>query len=72
MSNVRIYLTEKKDGSKALVKATNQAQGLRHIARNEFSIKVASALDVAECMAAGMAVEDATKEPTDLIEESQP
>lgn len=70
MSNVRIYHVTATNGAIGLVKATNQAQALRHVARQVFTIKPATALEVADRMADGIKVEDATKEPTDLVEES--
>lgn len=53
-----------------LVKATNQAQALRYVARSIYSVRAATALEVAEEMEAGRKVEDATREPTDLVEEA--
>jgi hypothetical protein len=46
-----------------MVKANNRAQALNHVARNTYTVTVASALSVAENMQAGMKVEDATAEP---------
>jgi hypothetical protein len=52
-----------------MVKAVNQAQALRHVARNTYTIAIASALSVAENMQAGMKVEDATAETETTAEE---
>lgn len=49
-----------------MVKAINQAQALRHVARNTYTVTVASALSVAENMQAGMKIEDATVPQKDL------
>lgn len=57
----------KQDGEKAvfvttLVKASTQAQALRFVARDKFAVEVASAVRVAELMADGAKVLDATAE----------
>lgn len=59
-SQERIYLVQAKAGGFSMVKAINQAQALRHVARNTYTVTVASALSVAENMQAGMKIEDAT------------
>lgn len=70
MSTVaRIYIVQNKAGGFSMVKAVNQAQALRHVARNTYTISIASALSVAENMQAGMKVEDATAETESPAEE---
>lgn len=61
-TQARIYHVIGTNGDSALVKATNQAQALRHIAKSSYTVKVASALEVAEQMEGGMKIDDATKE----------
>lgn len=66
MNIARIYIVavQTKEGETSrLVKATNQAQALRYVARHTFTVAVASAVQVGELMAAGAKIEDATKEP---------
>lgn len=56
----RIYLVQDTDTTtKALVRASNQAQAIRHVARNRLSVTVASQDDLVEQLAAGVKVEDA-------------
>lgn len=38
----RIYIVQNKAGGFAMVKANNQAQALRHVARNTYTITIAS------------------------------
>ena len=57
----RIYRVEAANGDSVLVKATNQAQALRHVARSIYTVSVPTALEVAEEMQAGQKIEDATK-----------
>ena len=59
-SAARIYVVQAKAGGFTMVKAINQAQALRHVARNTYTVTVASALSVAENMQAGMKIDDAT------------
>jgi hypothetical protein len=55
MKTVRIYLTtDDQTGEKALVKAANQAQALRHIAGNRFTVKAATSMEVADAMSDGV------------------
>lgn len=63
MSQQRIYIVTAANGDSMLVKATNQAQALRHVARSIYTVRAATALEVAEEMQAGQKVEDATAEP---------
>ncbi len=54
----RIYsVSNTTNGSTRLVLAINPAQALRHVAQNQFDVKVASAIDVAKLVAGGVAVE---------------
>lgn len=60
MSATRIYIvTRKGSTTKRLVEATSQAQALRHVAFDEFSVQNASAKEVATTMGEGVHVEDA-------------
>lgn len=70
MSTARIYLIQASNADVMLIKATNQAQALRHVARSIYTVRPATALEVAENMETGLKVEDATREPTDLVEEA--
>lgn len=63
-SQERIYIVQAKAGGFEMVKAINQAQALRYVARNTYTVTVASALSVAENMQAGMKIEDATAHTT--------
>ena len=60
MSDIRIYMVQALNGDATLVKATNQAQALRHVARSLYTVRAATALEVAEEMEAGQKIEDAT------------
>lgn len=64
-----LYLIAPKDaptGTKPrLVRARTQAAGLRHIARDSYSVETASADDVADAMAAGVKLEEAGSDPAD-------
>lgn len=54
----RIYAVNNATGDKTrLVLAANPAQALRHVAHNQFNVKVANAIDVAKLMADGVTVE---------------
>lgn len=46
MSNSRIYLVQSVNDSKRLVRATNPAQAVRHVARAEITASVASQDDL--------------------------
>ncbi len=62
--SARIYsITSTITNTTRMVKAHTPAQALRHVARNVYSVSVASAIDVADHMADGWKVEDATAEP---------
>lgn len=49
-SEVRVYIVKSANGDSTLVKATNQAQALRHVARSIYTVRAASALEVAKQM----------------------
>ncbi len=70
--SLRIYAIKPiaSDGRTVMVKAANQAQALRHVARHTYRVSVASAVDVADHMADGWKIEDATRdEPqADILE----
>lgn len=61
MSNQkRIYIvTDKAAKVDFLIKATSPAQAVRHVARMQFDVSVASAVDVADKLTAGVKLEDA-------------
>lgn len=62
----RIYLIgHKASGTSRLVVAGSQAQGLGHVARNEYTVCVATPMQVAELVKAGVEVEDASAEPAE-------
>lgn len=65
-SEVRVYIVQAANGDATLVKATNQAQALRHVARRIYTVRAASALEVAEQMEAGQKIEDGTAPQKDL------
>lgn len=69
MTAARIYIVTAANGDSMLVKATNQAQALRHVARSIYTVRAATALEVAEEMGAGQKIEDATTEPATTTEE---
>lgn len=63
-SAARIYIvTDKVANSKHLVKATNQAQAVRHIAAARLDCMVANSIEVVTLMQSGATVEDATAQP---------
>lgn len=56
----RIYLVKNtENGGDHLVRAHNQAQAVRHVARKQFECEVASQDDLVELVASGVKVEDA-------------
>lgn len=71
MSNERIYTVTGPGEKVSLVKAANQAQAIRHVARNTFQIEVASAVQVADLIVAGVKVENASAEPQQALSESE-
>ena len=66
-SSTRIYIVMQ-DGTTRLVKALNQAQALRRVARETMSCRPAHSLEVVEHMTAGVTVLDAT---TDTAHQGQ-
>ena len=59
----RIYkITDTEDNSIHLVKASNPAQAIRHIAKTRFKFCIPSGIEIAERITAGGAVSDATKQ----------
>lgn len=70
-TEARIYAVSNGDtGETHFVKATNQAQAVRHVARCKFSISVASSIAVADHMTEGGKILDATGPQKELaIEE---
>jgi hypothetical protein len=64
-SAARIYIvTDKTTTTKHLVKATNQAQAVRHIAAARLDCMVANSIEVVQLMQSGSKVEDATATAT--------
>jgi hypothetical protein len=64
-SAARIYIvTDKTVSTKHLVKATNQAQAVRHIAAARLDCMVANSMEVVSLMQSGAVVEDATAPAT--------
>ena len=55
-------VTNKETQADSLVKASNQAQALRHIASSVYEVKVAKASDVADLMGQGAPVQNANEE----------
>ncbi len=55
----RTYLVKPAEGKARLVEATNQAQALRHVAKDTFTVTVASGLETAKAMEAGAKLEQA-------------
>lgn len=61
----RIYLVQDTSTeAKTLVRAHNQAQAVRHVARNRLSVTVASQDDLVTLVAGGVKVEDAGADET--------
>lgn len=58
----RPYIITGKDGAHRLVQAGTQAQALRHVATDQFTVKAASASEVIELMQAGVKPETASAE----------
>lgn len=65
----RIYLvTQKAATTTRLVRATNQAQALRHAVQSVFDVSVASQDDLVSLIASGTVVETAGEEPAPTAE----
>lgn len=58
----RIYVVTSKDG-KSLVKATSQAQAIRHVVANLYTAHTPTPLEVAEMMSQGMELQQAAVAP---------
>jgi hypothetical protein len=59
----RLYLVESKQGGKRhLVKASSQAQALRHVVKSHYDVSVAASLDVAAFLTEGGALEDSAED----------
>lgn len=57
----RIYTVNRKaDNTTRLVRATSQAQALRHVALDEYTVDVASQTDIVDSLGNGVQVEIAT------------
>ncbi len=54
---VRLYAVTRKDGSTRLVKASSQAQALRHVAIDEYAVTIPSPLTTVDLVSNGVAVE---------------
>lgn len=61
-SVVRPYIVSDKGGAQRIVQACNQAQALRHVATDQFTVKAANASEVIELMQAGVQPETASAE----------
>jgi hypothetical protein len=58
----RPYIVADKSGAQRIVQAINQAQALRHVATDQFTVKAASASEVIDLMTAGVKPETASNE----------
>ena len=58
----RIYEVRDASGAPFLVKASSQAQALRHIAGRYYSVRIAKTTEVVDLMSKGTKVEDAKSE----------
>jgi len=66
-NEARIYAVKNTDtGETHMVKATNQPQAMRHVAKSKFAVAVASSLAVVDHMTAGGKVLDATGPQSEL------
>lgn len=65
----RVYAVES-DNELTLVTANSQAQALSHVAKTQYKVKVATAMDVVEYMKQGGEVEDATGSKDTVEEET--
>lgn len=62
--STRIYVVQDTEtDEKALVRAGNQSQALRHVVKNRFAVGVASQDALVELLEGGAAVETASNEP---------
>lgn len=58
----RIYVVMNDSGDPFLVRATSQAQALRHIAGRHYSVRIAKTTEIVDLMSKGTKVEDAKSE----------
>lgn len=64
--SARLYVvTDATSNTKHLIKAATQAQAVRHVAAARLSCSVASGLEVADLMSAGVVPEDAKASPAE-------
>lgn len=61
MSTQRIYLVSNGKDAR-LVRASNQAQAVRHVVRNTFTASVASQDELVDALGKGIKVEDASED----------
>lgn len=60
--STRIYLvTDRESQAKRLIRASSQAQAVRHAAQSRYSVEVASQDDLVQLLDAGQAVESAAQ-----------
>ena len=66
MAENRIYIATSVDGRRTrLIDCANQPQGYRHIARQEWTMRPATARDMLDCQKAGIEVEAVNTEAAD-------
>ena len=65
MPDNRIYIATSKDGRTRLVDCANQPQAYRHLARQEWQIRPATARDMVDCQKSGVKVETIEQEQAD-------
>ena len=64
----RIYaVTNKETGFEHLIRAANRGEAIRHAARNQFSVEVATQDQLVELVAAGVKVEDSSDMLADQV-----
>lgn len=61
--DTRIYVVRNSAGAARLVQAPNPAQALRHVTKQEFTVRAATAIEVANLMSAGAKLELAGVDP---------
>ncbi len=62
MAVTRIYRVSDEEEAGFLVEAASAASALRHVAAKRFRVEIAKPKDIAQMMADGAKVEDATKQ----------
>lgn len=66
MATIRPYIiTHKSTGARRLVRAASRTTARSHVARDQFTVEIASANDVIDLLQAGLAVEDARADAAD-------